>query len=101
MALWKKCFASAQRNNWLSNVFGYNDFVHVDFAYLPQRSTATSPSALLSASTSLPPHELPLVRECPMVERTMRPPLAYLAVSPTALPTFNIAVFNVGKYLID
>ena len=78
-----------------------NDFVYVDSTYLSQHSTLGGPFGLCSASVSLPPRELPLVRERRQVERTMCPPLARPLVPPTILPAPNAANFNVGEYLVN
>ena len=77
-----------------------NDFVHVESVYVP-RSASGSGLALRSASELLPTLDALHAWECPMLARTMRPPLAHPAVPLSTERGNGGEDFNIGEFLVD
>ena len=84
----------------LAATLDMNDFLHVEFVYLPRSASGSGP-ALWSASDLLPALDAPHAVRSPTPARTVSPPSAHPPVPSSTERRTAAEEFNVGQFLVD
>ena len=84
----------------LAATLDMNDFLHVEFVYLPCSASGSGP-ALRSASDLLPALDAPHVVCSPTPARTVSLPSAHPAVPSSTERRTTTEEFNVGQFLVN
>ena len=84
----------------LAAMLDMNDFLHVEFVYLPRSASGSRP-ALWSASDLLSALDAPHAVRNPTPARTVHPPSAHPVVPSLTEQRTAAEEFNVGQFLVD